>query len=224
MQRLVIAGAGGFGREVLAWALDAWRVGEPGSGWKFGCFLDDNPRALEPWLPAGVASDLAGGHATAVTGIDVYEPQPEDRVVVAIGTPALRRAVVARLRARGAVFATLIHPTAVIGPRVEIGPGCVICPRVVLTCDLRLGEFVCLNISCAVGHDASIGAYTQASSFCDFTGGVRVGEEVFLGSRASILPRQVVEDRAVIGAGSVVVRRVRAGTTVVGIPARELPV
>jgi acetyltransferase-like isoleucine patch superfamily enzyme len=51
---------------------------------------------------------------------------------------------------------------------------------------------------------------------------VKIGNEVLLGSRASIIPGKQVGDRAVVGAGSVVVANVPADVTVFGNPARLL--
>jgi len=45
---------------------------------------------------------------------------------------------------------------------------------------------------------------------------------VFMGSHASVLPGAVVGDYARVGAGSVVLRKVRPYTTVMGVPAQEI--
>jgi maltose O-acetyltransferase len=49
---------------------------------------------------------------------------------------------------------------------------------------------------------------------------VRIGSDVWIGGGAIILPGVTVGDGAVIGAGSVVTRDVKAGQTVTGNPAR----
>jgi maltose O-acetyltransferase len=50
---------------------------------------------------------------------------------------------------------------------------------------------------------------------------VRIGQNVWIGGGAIILPGVTIGDDAVVGAGSVVTRNVRPGATVVGNPARE---
>jgi acetyltransferase-like isoleucine patch superfamily enzyme len=77
-------------------------------------------------------------------------------------------------------------------------------------------------LHCSVGHDARIGSYCQLSSYSDVTGHVQLADEVFMGSHASILPSVSVGDRAVVGAGSVVISKVKPGTTVMGVPAKPL--
>lgn len=51
---------------------------------------------------------------------------------------------------------------------------------------------------------------------------VTIGENVWIGGGAIILPGITIGDHAIIGAGSVVTRDVASGTTVAGNPARPL--
>lgn len=209
--RLVLLGAGGFGREVHQWACDAWRLGRRG-GWRFGGFLDDGDVA-DPLLPGPVVGRIA-----------TYVPRRGDVFLCAIGDPAARQRTTQRLVEVGARFATLVHPTAVVGRNVELGAGVILCPRVILTCDIRVGDHTALNCGTAVGHDARLGRWCQVSSFCDITGRCEVGDGVFLGSRVSLLPGARVGDGASVGAGSVVLRRVGPGERVFGVPATRIAV
>ena len=51
---------------------------------------------------------------------------------------------------------------------------------------------------------------------------VTIGEEVWIGGGAILLPGMTVGDGAVVGAGAVVTRNVAPGARVVGNPARPL--
>lgn len=209
VKNLIIAGAGGFGREVFTWARQAW--GFQGQ-WRFKGFLDDNLEIYDRNLhPKPVISTIRD-----------YEPGEGEFFLCAVGKPQVKEHMAEALMKKGLSPATLIHPSVLIGRNVEIGEGAILCPNVVLTCDISLGRFVTLNVATAVGHDSVIGDWSQTSAFCDLTGGSKVGKRVFFGSRASLLPRISVGDGAVIGAGSVVVRDVKAGQTVFGAPAVPL--
>ena len=209
MKDLYIVGAGGFGRELLAWLRqhpDCGRLWQPVG------FVDDNPRALDGF---GVGLPVVDAPETVVADSDSL-------FVCALGRPAVKRRIIGAMRGRGAVFLTFVHPSAVVGERVRIGDGTVLCPCVVLTSDIEVGEFVLFNCGASAGHDASVGAYASVSGHVDLTSRTRIGENVFVGSHAVVIPGVKVGEGAVLGAGAVVVSTVKPGLTVFGNPARPL--
>jgi sugar O-acyltransferase (sialic acid O-acetyltransferase NeuD family) len=209
MKRLLIIGAGGFGREVLHWALD---VLPEHRDWKVGGFLDANPSVLEAYdcgLPI-LADPLH------------YSPQEDDCFICAIGHPLTKLRVCRYLKERGAQFITLIHPTAIIGDRCTIGAGCVFCPGAVITTDVKIGDFVMMNLQSTIGHDAVVADGCTLSPHADVNGFALLGEGVFLGSHAVVLPGATIGDYAIVGAGSVVLKKVKAGATVMGVPAKQI--
>lgn len=209
MNQLIIVGAGGFGREVLSWAC---RSPDIGNSWTISGFLDSNPEALRDY-----AIDLP------ILGDPFqYEPRPGDLMVVAIAKPSIRKDIVSRLASKGAHFASLLHPSVLIGDRVSIGQGSIICPGVVITCDVKIGNFVIANVQTTIGHDVRVADFVTISGRCDINGYCTIEEGVFLGTQACCFPSVVVEQNATVGAGSVVCRRVLAGTTVYAPPARRL--
>ena len=206
--KLIIVGAGGLGREVHFWLKD-WIAHNPGH--VIGGFLDDGSLSLNRF----------NHYADIISTIDDYQPKPDERVLCAIGKPADKKLVVEKLLAKGAQFFTLIHSTAIVGDNVKIGRGVLICPYSVLSADLEICDFVTVNTLCTISHDAYIGHFSTLSLHCDVTGGAILEDEVFLGSRVSILPKVRVGRGAVVGAGGVVLKDVSPGSVVVGVPARE---
>lgn len=207
--KLIIVGAGGLGREVHSWLKD-WV--EHNSGYMIGGFLDDGSLSLNRF----------NHYADILSTIDAYEPAEDERLLVAIGKPSDKKFVVEKLLAKGAQFFTLIHPTAIVGENVKIGRGVLVCPFSVLSVDLTIGDFVTVNSLCTVGHDTHIGDFSTLSGHCDLTGGAVLEEEVFMGSRSSVLPKVRVGKGAVVGAGSVVLRAVKPGDVVFGVPAKRI--
>ena len=209
MKRLIIVGAGGFGREILSWALDCEALQHE---WRVSGFLDEKPLALEAF---DCAYPIVGSPSN-------YLPAEDDVFVCAIGDPRTKLRVCAELLARGARFITLIHPSAIIGRNNKIGQGCVFCPGSLITTNVTLGDFVTLNASSSIGHDAVIGEGCTLSGHVDVTGFCSLGEGVFLGSHAVVLPSAKVGDYAIVGAGSVVLKKVKPGATVMGVPAKQV--
>jgi len=209
MKQLLIVGAGGFGREVLNWAQD---IPLKKKDWEVGGFLDANPAALNGYdCNYQILADPM-----------VYQPRKGDCFICAIGHPQKKLRICRHLKECGAEFITLIHPTAIIGNRCSIGEGCIFCPGVILTADVKMSDFVIVNAQSTIGHDAFIGEGCTLSSHVDITGFASLGEGVFLGSHAAVLPKAKVGDYAIIGAGSVVLKKVKPGTTVVGVPAVQI--
>ncbi|NBB79072.1 MAG: hypothetical protein GVY36_06440 [Verrucomicrobia bacterium] len=207
MKRVIIVGAGGFGREVFCWAKDH---PDYGSAWVIAGFLDDNPRALEGF-----------NYEVPVLGpINDHQPTANELFLCGIGAPAVKRAACQPLIDRGGVFLTLVHPSVIMGQNIQLGQGVVLCPGVVLTCNIRVGDLALINCLSSAGHDALIGNWATISAHCDMTGQTELGEMAIMGSGARILPGKTVGPRALVGAGSVVLGNVPADSKVFGNPAR----
>jgi sugar O-acyltransferase (sialic acid O-acetyltransferase NeuD family) len=143
-------------------------------------------------------------------------------VLVALGAGIARKSAAERAARAGLQPKTFVHSSVIMGERVEIGEGSLIMPGTILTCDVRVGQFVLVNCSCNVGHDVEIESYSTLLGNNALNGNVRVGELATIGSRATILPGKRVGHRSTVGIGSVVIRSVRDDTTVFGSPARIL--
>ena len=132
---------------------------------------------------------------------------------------------------------------AILSERIgHLGKDAVIRPP--FFCDygynIRLGDGVFLNFNCVILDvvEVSIGDRTQIGPAVqiyaadhprdvetrragfEFGRPVRIGQDVWIGGGAIILPGVTIGDGALIGAGSVVTRDVAAGQTVAGNPAR----
>ncbi|MHA6967255.1 acetyltransferase [Glutamicibacter bergerei] len=206
-KRLVIIGAGGFGREIASWRLTAPKLFKKLAITEI-VFVDDNHEAEAPYR--------------VVASIIEYIPDRSDLVVCAIGDPALRRIISAQMQTRGAYMPSFVHDSVIIGERVSLSEGTIICPQVTLTADVEIGVGSHINVGCVVGHDVRVGAYVTVSPACVLTGGVTVRDGAFLGAGVMVAPKKTIGENAKVGIGSTVVRQVKPGTTVFGVPARAI--
>jgi sugar O-acyltransferase (sialic acid O-acetyltransferase NeuD family) len=206
-ERTIIVGAGGFGREVLSWALDCHEAGRLPP---IGGFIDDQEQSM------------AGFDLPRLGAISDYSPMPGDRFIVAVGKPSSKRRLVEMLSERGAQFATLIHPAAVVTRTATLGEGVIMTPFTMANPSAVAERFVTIISFSGLGHDSRAGEFTTISSHVDVTGFAELGRDVFVASGARILPGVKVGDGATIGAGAVVIRRVKPGATVYTEPAKLL--
>ena len=101
-----------------------------------------------------------------------------------------------------------------LGERNVINFGCLIDGRhykVVTGNDVSIGPEACIL---TLGHDP------QSPEFADRGGEVIIGDRVWIGYRAIVLPGVIIGDGAVVGAGAVVTKDVDPYTIVAGNPAR----
>lgn len=205
-ERLIIAGAGSFGRELIAWAADCAAAGRLPP---VGGFIDDMVQGIANGPPR-------------LGGFQDFRPEPGDLFVIGAGEPRAKRRMAESLRDRGARFASLVHPTAIRGPSAVHGTGFIMCPYAINTVDCRAGDFVTILSWSGLAHDCVAGDFTTISTHVDVMGYAQLGQDVFVGSGARIMPRVKIGDRARIGAAALVVRNVKADSTVFVPPAKLL--
>lgn len=203
-KRLVIVGAGGFGREVHSWVNTSprWRAR---AGISEIVFVDDEASRVPMRAPI-------------ISTVSDYAPGERDVVICAIGAPKVRREVVEVLRSKDAPTTIFVHDRAIIGDNVVLGIGTIVCPGVLVSCDVQIGEYVHINIGSTIGHDVSIGDFVTLSPACNLNGNVTIEGGVFLGTAVSIIPEKRIGASSIVGAGSVVVKNIPADVTAFGNP------
>ena len=209
MKKIIIVGAGGFGRELRWWIKDINRVTPT---WEIAGFLDDDLHALD-----GYACDYP-----VIGTIKDWQPKEDEEFALALGSPALKRKIVAQMKEKGAKFATVVHPTAMLSEFATVGEGLIMFPNSKISCDSRVGDFVTL-LSTLIGHDTVIGDYTVISGGCNVVRNVTIGNDVFLAAGVCIAQDVTVGDGAYLGLGSVILKDVKPGAKMFGNPARIVP-
>jgi len=209
ISRILIVGAGGFGREVMQWARDAWA---------------ERAALIAGFLSAD--NDLLQGRYQrpgVVGSPEEFVPESGDALLLAIGIPETRRRVAERLKSRGGTFITLIHPTAIVTPTATIGAGSILCPYSILSDAARIGDCVLMNYHSSLGHDASAGDYAVLSPYAALGGNAHIAEDVFLGMHASVGPGKRIGARSKVSANSCALADAPADAIIYGSPGRVGP-
>ena len=199
--KLLIIGAGGFGREA-AWTAET-------AGLEVLGVCDDDP---------GAAARLGGRPFFGPVEEAVRDgrvPVGETGFFVAIGSNAARRALFGRAGGCGLRPLTVLSPAAVVAPGVAIGEGSYAGPGCVISVGARLGRGVIVNNLASVGHDVSVGDFAQICPGAAISGGCVIGEEALLGTHATVIPLKRIGARATLGAGALALRDLADGESIV---------
>lgn len=116
---------------------------------------------------------------------------------------------------------SLVAPTATVSTD-QIGDGSMVHHHAHVGPGATVGRASVVNTAAIVEHGCVVGDGVHLAPGSILLGDVTVGDHVFIGAGARVLPGIAIADGAVVGAGAVVTQYVRAGATVVGVPAREI--
>lgn len=206
-KRVLIIGAGGHAQVVADALMQARSAGKP----------------MEP---VGYLDDCADLHGCVRLGIPVLGDLARrytlhfDLLIIGIGDNQTRRRLFELFSREGRAFATVIHPTAVIGAEVIVGPGTLVCANAVINPGATIGANVILNTATVVEHHCRIGDHAHLAPGVRLGGEVQIGEGALLGVGAVSIPRRVIGDWSIVGAGAVITANLPPRTVAVGVPAR----
>lgn len=178
-------------------------------------FLDDDRSLLGSTI-----------HGYPVVGpIAAMDRYPDAKLIIGIGSPKnfrIRRTVRERIPASDDRFMTLVHPSASVSPRADIGVGSVFYPGSVVTSNAKIGNHVLSLPGVIISHDCVIGSFTCIASGAVLSGNVHIGENCYIGANATIRENLAVGDHSLIGMGAVVTHDVPEEVIVAGVPARRI--
>ncbi len=161
-----------------------------------------------------------------VDTVIAHDPAAKSRLEVWLSYPGLHAIWAYRIanklwRSDSLLLARLISQFARFITGVEIHPGARIARRVFIDHGMGvvIGETASVGEGCILYQGAVLGGTSLAKTIRH----PQLGKNVVVGAHACILGAIEIGDSARIGSGSVVVRPVPSGATVVGVPGRVVP-
>ena len=176
-ERLLLVGAGGFGRMVAEQAM-----------LQYNCaFADDG--------------QLVGTEICGIPVVGCLADLPELRkeyglLVVGIGNNQFRAQVYEKAKALGYAFPNIIAPSAYISPYAELGCGCVVLQNACIQNGASVGDGVLLNAGTEVHCDAAVGNCALIYTNSVIRTGANVGSYTRIGSNCTVCNNATVPDGA----------------------------
>lgn len=183
MEKLLLVGAGGFGRVVLEHVSTLYDC----------AFLDDGDAKVVDGMPVlGTTADMEKMYGQ-------YK-----LLLVTIGNNTLRKKLYKRASEIGYTFPSIIHPTAYVSPHAHIGSGCVILNNAVIQNNARCGDGCILNPGVELHHDSTVGSYCLIYTNSVVRSLTSVGNCVWIGSNVTVSTSASVPDDGIVEDGEVV--------------------
>lgn len=176
-EKLLLVGAGGFGRVVSEQARLTYDC----------AFVDDG---------FDVGAEICG--ITVVGRLSELESLRGEygKLIVAIGNNTLRERIYQKALALGYTFPNIVCSSGYISPYARLGWGCVILNNAVVQNGATVGNGVLLNPGVEIHHDSFVGDYSLIYTNSVVRTGANVGKCVRIGSNVTISNNAVVLDGA----------------------------
>lgn len=211
MKNIAIFGAGGFGREVKT-IIDSINSKNPNT-YNFLGFYDDG-------FEKGT---IVNGYPVLGGISELNNEKNELSLVISIGDPKTKLKIINKIENPIISYPAIIHPNVSISnDDVTIGEGSIVCEGTIITCNIKIGKFVILNLMCTVGHDTVIDDYCAFMPSVNISGEVHIHNAVYVGTGAKIINLLEIGENTIVGAGAVVSKTLPANCTAVGIPAKPI--
>jgi len=144
------------------------------------------------------------------------------RAIVALPDLERREEGIAAARRAGIALVNAIHPTALVMPDAIIGESVILHARAYVGYRAEIRDGALLNVGAQVDHHSVIDTCATLDPAAVTAGNCYVGPRARLHTGAVLKNRVRVGADAIVGAGTVVIRDVEPGWTVVGNPARRI--
>lgn len=176
-EKLLLIGAGGFGRMVAEQAM-----------LKYDCAFVDDGQA--------VGTEICG--IPVVGGVADLPALKKDYglLIVGIGNNKFRAQVYEKTQKFGYAFPNIVAPSAYISPYAKIGCGCVVLQNACVQNGATVGNGVLLNAGTEVHCDAIVGDYALVYTNSVVRTGAAVGSYARIGSNCTICNNATVLDDA----------------------------
>jgi sugar O-acyltransferase (sialic acid O-acetyltransferase NeuD family) len=152
--------------------------------------------------------------------------QTKYNFIVAVGNPQIKKQLVNKAISNGLKpHKTIIDPSSIILMNDDnIGYGGLISPGCVITSNIKIGNYVTLNLNTTIGHDTVIGDFCTTNPGVHISGQITIGECNEFGTGCIVKDRLIIGSNKTFGAQTAVVKNIITDSveTYIGVPSTKM--
>lgn len=202
---LVLVGYGGHAVSVLS-TLEQLNIRVKG-------YVDTQEKTEDPF-----SLDYLGTDEEYLKGVSLATVEH----ICAVGDNTSRERIQKVFEAKGASFRNVIHPTAFIESKVELGRGVFIGAFSYVNGLASIGDGCIINNHTNIEHGSRILGFCHIGPSSVLAGDVHIGARTFLGCGSRVIPGIMIHEDVTLGAGSTLIKNVEEPCTMVGSPAKKI--
>lgn len=142
--------------------------------------------------------------------------------LLTMGDNAIRTELYNKIIAKRGNVPTLVHPTATVSKRSQLGKGVLIMPQSIIQADVKIGDNSIVTLNTTISHSTSIGNNCFISGHNLIGAYVTIEDNCWIGQSCLVVSGTVttIGHHSVLGAGSVLRNDMRPECLYLGSPAR----
>ncbi len=156
--------------------------------------------------------------------IGTYNPG-EVELVLGLGAVRIsivRQSIFEELKNQGYIFATCIHPTAIISTTAILAEGVQMMSGAIVQPHALIGRNTIINTGVIIEHDCVIGSHVHVAPGVTLSGSVHIGDYSHIGTGSSVIQGIEIGSNSLVGAGAVVISNIGTNKKAFGVPAKEV--
>ncbi len=209
MNKLILIGAGGHSRAVIAAALLSKK-------WKIEGILDLNYQE---------SKDESILDIPVIGSIDKLRnlSQKDISIFISIGDNKTRQNLLKESFIGAFNKANIIHPNSLIDKTAELGDLNFIGPFANIGPSVKIGNCNIINSYANIEHESKIGNFSQIAPGAVICGRCNIRDNVYIGANSTIIQGLSINSNNIVGAGSVINTNINyTGKTIVGVPGKPI--
>jgi sugar O-acyltransferase (sialic acid O-acetyltransferase NeuD family) len=142
--------------------------------------------------------------------------------LITLSNIELRKDIVSSMPKNTSYYTYIDKYAHIMNKNCIIGKGSVICSGVIITSNVKIGDFNHLNLNTTIGHDTITGSYFTTAPGVNVSGNCVIGDSVYCGTNSAIRENIKVCNNVVLGLNAGVVKDITVSGVYTGTPCKKM--